>query len=72
MNSNGMIIEKSDDFQNNISGYILDISQKARDILEDKNGMNSIELFFDNKVVLIKDNCWTGLNMTMIVDNKEL
>ncbi len=72
MDSNGMIIEKSDSFQTNISGYILDISQKARDVLESKDGVNSIELFFDNKVILIKDNCVTGINMSMIVENKDL
>jgi len=69
MNSNGMVIEKSQDFNHNNCGYLTDIIQKARNILPKKNFINNIEIFFDKSVILIQDNTSTDLNMTMIVEN---
>jgi hypothetical protein len=72
MDNNGMILEKSEKFNTQISGYLLDIKQKATSILgSNADAVNSVEIFFENSVVLIKDNSGTNINMTMIVDNKE-
>ncbi len=71
LDNNGMIIESSDDIPKSIAGYLVDITKKARNILSVKDKINSIEIFLDNSTILIKDNCSTNINMTMIIDNKE-
>ena len=71
LDNKGMIIESSEDFPKSISGYLVDITNKARNILSVKDKINSIEIFLDNSTILIKDNCSTNINMTMIIDNKD-
>jgi hypothetical protein len=66
--NNGIPIEMSKHFNTGISGYAFDIIQKSRSILDSKDKINSIEIFYENAVVLIKDNVSTKLNMTMIID----
>ncbi len=69
MNSNGMVIDKSNDFNVKNCGYITDIVQKTRSILTKNDFINSIEIFFDKSVVVIQDNNSTDLNMTVVVEN---
>ena len=71
MDKNGMIIEKTNNFNTNITGYVTDIIQKTRGLLDTKDTLNSIEIFFENKMFLIKDNCSTNLNITTLVENKK-
>ena len=66
---NGMIIEQTENFNSNIAGYLSDIVQKSREILNSKDTLNSIELFYENQVIIMKDNCSTNLHMVMIVEN---
>jgi hypothetical protein len=68
MDNNAMPLEKSNSFDLNITGNILDITQRAKNILTPSTGPNSIEIFYESQVVLIKDN--HNLNMTLIADNK--
>jgi hypothetical protein len=70
MDNNGMTLEKSTSFDLQLSGRLLDIAQKSRTILGSDSVVNSIDIFFENSIVLIKDNQTAGVNMTMIVDNK--
>jgi hypothetical protein len=70
MDNNGMIIEKSENFNKNITGYVTDVIQKSRSILNTNDTLNSVEIFFENQVFLIKDNCSTNLNITSLVENK--
>lgn len=72
MDSNGMIIEKTNNFETCVCGYITDICHKVRDLLADKDSLNSVEIFFENKVLLIKDDVANGVNISMIVDCKDL
>lgn len=68
---NGMPIEISKNFDSKISGYAFDIIHKSKAILEPTNSINSIEIFYENAVVLMKDNCLTNLNITMIIDKNK-
>jgi hypothetical protein len=70
MDNNGMTLEKSTSFDLQLSGRLLDIAQKTRAILGSDSAVNSIDIIFENSIVLIKDNQTAGVNMTMIVDNK--
>ena len=69
MNSNGFVIEKSEGFNNNINGQITDIVQKSKKILA-PDTINSFEIFFENKNILIKENTTNDFNITMLVSNK--
>ncbi len=70
MSSNGYVIENSDNFTNSINGNLCDIIQKSRKILgEDK--LNSIEILFENKSILIKDKLSNDLNISMIINNEK-
>jgi len=71
MNSNGLIIEKSNLFNKNNCGFITDIVQKTRNILPNNDFINNIEIFFDKTLVVIQDNNSNDLNITMIVDNEK-
>jgi hypothetical protein len=68
---NGMTIEKSENFNNKISGHLTDIVQKSREILNSQDTLNSIEIFFEKQVILLKDNCSTNLHMALIVENNK-
>jgi len=68
---NGMTIEKSENFDNKISGHLTDIVQKSREVLNSKDTINSIEIFFEKKVIMLKDNCSTNLHMAQIVENSK-
>ena len=68
MNSNGMIIDKSNDFVKQNCGYISDIVQKARNILPKNDFVNNIEIFFDKTLMVIQDNNSIDLNMTIVVE----
>ena len=46
---NGMTIEKSENFDNKISGHLTDIVQKSREVLNSKDTINSIEIFSKRK-----------------------
>jgi hypothetical protein len=70
MDNNGMIVEKSNNFNQNTTGYVTDIIQKSRKVLNSKDTVNSIEIFFENQTFLIKDNCSTNLNITTVLENK--
>ncbi len=70
MDNNGMIVEKSNNFNQNATGYVTDIIQKSRKVLNSKDTLNSIEIFFENQTFLIKDNCSTNLNITTVLENK--
>jgi hypothetical protein len=70
MDNNGMIVEKSNNFNQNVTGYVTDIIQKARNVLNTKDTLNSVEIFFENQTFLIKDNCSTNLNITTVLENK--
>lgn len=70
MNSNGYVIEKSDDFSNNINGQLSDIIQKSRKILGEDQ-LNNIEILFENKTILIKDKLSNDLNISMIINNEK-
>lgn len=70
MDNNGMIVEKSNNFNQNATGYVTDIIQKSRKVLNSKDTVNSIEIFFENQTFLIKDNCSTNLNITTVLENK--
>jgi hypothetical protein len=70
MDNNGMVLEKSDVFDTKISGHVLDLTHRASSLLDSTNNVNSIEIVFDNSVILIKDKVAENINMTMIVDNK--
>jgi hypothetical protein len=67
MDNNAMLLEKSNSFDLQITGRILDITQKAKAILG-TDAINFIEIFYENSVILIKDNHVANINMTMIVD----
>jgi len=69
MNSNGMIIDKSNNFNKQNCGYLTDIMNKARNILPKSDFINSIEIFFDKSLIVIQDNNSTDLNMTTVVEN---
>ena len=69
MNSNGMIIDKSNNFNKQNCGYLTDIMHKARNILPKSDFINSIEIFFDKSLIVIQDNNSTDLNMTIVVEN---
>ena len=66
---NVMTIEQTENFNPKISGYLTDIVQKSREILNSQDTLNSIELFYENQVIILKDNCSTNLHMAMIVEN---
>jgi hypothetical protein len=70
MNTHGFVIEKSDSFNTSINGQINDIVQKSRKILN-TDSIKSIEIFFDQKTVMIKDNSATDLNITTIVNSEK-
>ena len=70
MDNNGMIVERSNNFNQNVTGYVTDIIQKARNVLNKKDTLNSVEIFFENQTFLIKDNCSTNLNITTVLENK--
>jgi hypothetical protein len=70
MDNNGMIVEKSNNFNQNVTGYVTDIIHKSRKVLNSKDTLNSIEIFFENQTFLIKDNCSTNLNITTVLENK--
>ena len=70
MDNNGMIVERSNNFNQNVTGYVTDIIQKARNVLNTKDTLNSVEIFFENQTFLIKDNCSTNLNITTVLENK--
>jgi hypothetical protein len=71
IDKNGMLIESSEDCNKEVSGYLFDCIQKSRTVLNSEDSINSVEIFFDNYVILMKDNCSTNLSMAMIVDNKK-
>jgi hypothetical protein len=71
MNENGMIVEKSTNFNQGTAGYITDIIHKTRSLLNAKDSINSIEIFFENQVFLVKDNCSTNLNITTVLENSK-
>lgn len=66
---NGFVIEQTKDFKIS-SGYITDIVNNAKKIMNPNSNVNSIDIFFEDYTILIKDNSSTNLNMTMIVENK--
>lgn len=68
---NGMIMQKTENFNIKIGGYLTDIVQKSREILNSQDTLNSIELFYENEVILVKDNCSTNLHVVMIVENNK-
>ena len=75
LDKNGMVVEKSANFNKNnipneVTGYMTDIIQKSRELLDNKSTINSIEIFFENQVFVIKDNCSANLNIISILDNK--
>lgn len=70
MNSNGYVIERSDNFINSINGQLSDIVQKSKKILPNDN-INTVEIFFENKTILIKDSLANDLNISMIVNNEK-
>ncbi len=70
MDDKGMIIEKTDNLNPNISAYITDIINKTRSVLKDRDSVNSIEIFFENQTVMVKDNSSNNLNITTVVQNK--
>lgn len=71
MDKSGMIIENSEEFNNNLCGYVTDIIQKNRNIMGTNTTTNSVEIFFENQLFLIKDNVNNNLNMSMIIDHKK-
>jgi len=68
MNSHGMVIDKSSDFNKQNCGFIADIVQKARKILPTNDYINNIEIFFDKTLMVIQDNTAVDLNMTIVVE----
>jgi hypothetical protein len=71
MNSKGFVVEQSDTFNKNIYGQISDIVAKSKNILQ-KDTVNTIEIVFENKTILIKDNIASDLNITMVVNNEKI
>ena len=69
MNANGFVIEKNEGFNTNINGHISDLLQKSKKILKSDN-INSIEILFENKSILIKDDTVKNYNITMLVNDK--
>lgn len=70
MDKSGMVVEKSNNFNTGISGYLTDIIQKSRSVLKSEDTINSVEIFYDNSLLLIKDNCSANLSMTYLVKDK--
>lgn len=70
MNSKGLVIEKSDGFNQNIQGQLSDIILKSKSILP-RDEVNTIEIVFENKSLLIKDNCANDISLSMIVGNEK-
>jgi hypothetical protein len=68
---NGLAIEKSQNFAKGLSGYVTDIVDKSRSLLKSEDSTNTVEIFFEKKVLIIKDNPSTNLHMAMIVDNNK-
>jgi len=71
MDVSGMVIEKSKNFDSGISGYVTDIIQKSRSVLNSKESINSIEIFFENNILMIKDDSSTNLNICSIVSEEK-
>jgi hypothetical protein len=71
MDNSGMVIEKSLGFNKDLCGYATNVINKSRDILKTKDTMNSIEIFFENSIFLLKDDCSTNLTIAMIDENKK-
>jgi hypothetical protein len=70
MDDFGMVIEKSMNFNRALPGYLTDIIKKSRGILnaDEKDGkINSIEVFFDNSIILIKDDIPNNLNISTLI-----
>ena len=68
MDDNGFVIEKSKNFNTSISGYALDILQKARKILNDDSTINNIEIIYEKKTMIIKDDISSKLNVCMLIN----
>lgn len=67
---NGFVIEKSESFNTSDNGYATDIAHNVRRIVNSNSTVNTIDIFFENSTVVIKDNSSTNLHMTMIIENK--
>ena len=70
MDNQGMVIEKTERMNQNISGYLSDIINRTRSVLKNSDSVNSIEIFYENQTFITKDNCSNNLNITTIVQNK--
>ncbi len=72
MDNQGMIVENSENsyINPNSTGYISDIINKTRTVLKGSDSVNSIEIFFENQTIMIKDNCSNNLNITTVLPNK--
>jgi len=68
MDDNGFVIEKSKNFNTSIYGYALDILQKARKILNDDSTINNIEIIYEKKTMIIKDDKSSKLNVCMLIN----
>jgi hypothetical protein len=72
MDNQGMVVEKTDNLlvNQNCTGYISDIINKTRSVLKGSDSVNSIEIFYENQTIMIKDNCSNNLNITTLLANK--
>ncbi len=70
MDNKGMVIEKTDNINQGISGFLSDIINKTRSVLKSSDSVNSIEIFYENQTLMTKDNCSNNLNITTLVSNK--
>ena len=68
MDDNGFIIEKSKNFNTSISGYAFDILQKSRKILNSDSTINNVEIIYEKKTILLKDDTSSKLNVCMLMN----
>ena len=68
MDDNGFIIEKSKNFNTSISGYAFDILQKSRKILNSDSTIHNIEIIYEKKTILLKDDTSSKLNICMLMN----
>lgn len=71
IDNNGMIIEHGNGMNTSLCGHVSDILEKSRDILNSKDSVNSVEIFFDHSTMVVKDNCSTNLSMVTVISNSK-